>query len=167
MTRRPWFTALSLTIAPLAVLTAGPVAHATAPTHSATAAHQANAKLSGTRPDLNGRRLKGLGEDAVYLILDGKRRWIPNPATYDNLFRGWDGIQSVVDINSIDNGGQLSNGAFLGKSPDAPEVYLISNGEKRWITSPAAMDKYDFAWNKIRGLSQVAIDAMRNGPSIS
>ena len=31
-------------------------------------------------------------------------------------------------------------------------MYLISNGVKRWVTSPAAMDKYYFAWNRVYGV---------------
>ncbi|RLU82993.1 hypothetical protein CTZ27_28820 [Streptomyces griseocarneus] len=167
MKRRSWFTALTLTVVPLAVFTAGPASYAAAPAHSATAGQRADASLSARHPELDGRRVKGLNEDAIYLIIDGTRHWIPNPATYNNLFRGWDGILTVVDTGSIDNGGQLSDGAFLGKAPDAPQVYLISNGHKRWITSPAAMDKYDFAWNKIASVSSVALAAIPNGASIS
>ncbi|MGW2188495.1 hypothetical protein [Streptomyces sp. NPDC001719] len=167
MKRRSWFAALSLTLVPLAVLTAVPAAQAVGSGSGTAAVHDSGNQASRPHPELNGRRLKGFDSPAIYLILDGKRRWIPNPNTYNNLFRGWDGVQSVVDINSIDDGGQLSDGAILGKSPNAPEVYLISNGLKRWITSPAAMDKYDFAWNKIVNLSPVAIGAIPNGAPIS
>ncbi|MEV8475029.1 hypothetical protein [Streptomyces sp. NPDC051173] len=167
MKRRSWFAALSLTLVPLAALTAVPAAQAVGTGSGTAAVHQSDSRLSRPHPELNGRRLKGFDSAPVYLILDGRRRWIPNPATYNNLFRSWDGIQSVVDINSIDSGGQLSDGAFLGKSPNAPQVYLISNGVKRWITSPAAMDKYDFAWNKIVNLSPVVIDSIPTGASIS
>ncbi|MFI1800282.1 hypothetical protein ACH427_23425 [Streptomyces sp. NPDC020379] len=167
MKRRSWFAALSLTVVPLAVLTAVPAAQAVGAGSGTAAVHQSDSRLSRPHPELNGKRVKGINGPAIYLILDGKRRWIPNPDTYNNLFRGWDGIQSVVDINSIDDGGQLSDGAILGKSPNAPQVYLISNGVKRWITSPAAMDKYDFAWNKIVVLSPVAIGSIPTGANIS
>jgi hypothetical protein len=30
----------------------------------------------------------------VYMVLDGKARWIPNPRTYTNLFTNWKIIQS-------------------------------------------------------------------------
>ncbi|MBT2382167.1 hypothetical protein [Streptomyces sp. ISL-11] len=116
---------------------------------------------------MNGQRLKGVNSPAIYLVLDGRRRWIPNPATYNNLFRDWNGIQTVIDIGSIDDGGQLSDGAFLGKAANDPAVYLISNGVKRWITSPAAMDKYHFAWNKIASVNPLALSSIPTGASIS
>ena len=41
--------------------------------------------LLAPRPDLNGLRVKSPTSPAVYLILDGYRRWIPDPDTYNNL----------------------------------------------------------------------------------
>lgn len=165
--RRSWFAALSLALVPLAVLTAVPAAEAASSTSGGTAVHQSDNRLSRPHPELNGKRIKAVNGAAVYLVLDGKRRWIPNPATYNNLFRSWDGIQSVIDIGNIEDGGQLSDGAILGKSPNAPEVYLISNGVKRWITSPAAMDKYFFAWNKIASVPPGALGNIPTGAPIS
>ncbi|MCQ8768500.1 hypothetical protein [Streptomyces telluris] len=172
MSRRSWFAALALVAASVSGLAAAPAAQAAADTASETAtgtavARDSGAQLRGRHPELNGARLKGVNSPAVYLVLDGKRRWIPNPATYNNLFRNWNGIQTVVDIASIDDGGQLSDGAILAKSPDGPAVYLVSNGIKRWITSPAAMDKYYFDWNKIVNISPVALNAIPTGAAIS
>ncbi|MEV4443177.1 hypothetical protein AB0K09_30070 [Streptomyces sp. NPDC049577] len=167
MTTRSWIGALALTLASAAALTAAPAAVAADDTTRTSAAHGPSAQVLQDRPELNGMRVKPVNGPAVYLVLDGRRRWIPNPATYNNLFRDWNGIQSVIDIGSIPDGGALSDGAFLGKAPNAPEVYLISNGVKRWITSPAAMDKYYFAWNKIVNVSPVAIAAIPSGAAIS
>ncbi|GAA4890048.1 hypothetical protein ACFPM3_19585 [Streptomyces coeruleoprunus] len=162
MLRRTCSTLIALLAAVILGTAAAPAALAAAPAADAPAVQPAQ-----VRPDLNGLRVKGVNSPAVYLILDGKRRHIPNPATYNNLFRDWNGIQSVLDVNAVDDGGPLSDGAILGKSPSGPEVYLISNGIKRWITSPAAMDKYYFAWNKIVTISPVALYSIPTGPSIS
>ncbi|MBF6044507.1 hypothetical protein GO001_04615 [Streptomyces sp. NRRL B-1677] len=168
MSKRSLFAALALVAASVSGLAAAPAAQASGTAQeSASAAQSGAAELRGRHPELDGARLKGVNSPAVYLILDGKRRWIPNPATYNNLFRNWNGIQSVVDIGAIDDGGQLSDGAILAKSPSGPAVYLVSNGIKRWITSPAAMDKYYFDWNKIVNVSPVALNAIPTGASIS
>lgn len=59
------------------------------------------AASSGPQPGLNGQRVKVPGNGAVFLIMDGYRRWIPNPATYDSLFRNWSGIVSDTGVINI------------------------------------------------------------------
>lgn len=120
--------------------------------------------MSTTRPDLSGVRVKSPNDAAVYLIdPEGYRRHIPDPDTYNNLFRDWSGIIVDIDVRNITAAAALSPGAILAKSPDRPEVYLVSNGIKRHIWSPAVMDKYHFSWEKIRTLPQVSLDAIPAG----
>ncbi|MGW4237401.1 hypothetical protein ACWEJP_11240 [Streptomyces sp. NPDC004749] len=165
MNKRPVLRgAAGLTVAALLGLGASPVASAAdapAPTHGASA------QVKGEHPELNGYRIKTVNNASVYLVLDGKRRGIPNEATYFNLFRSWDGIQNVIDIDRIDDGGNLSDGAMLAKTPSSATVYLVSNGVKRGITSAAVFDKYSFDWDKIVTVSAVVLDAVPNGPVIS
>ncbi|MFF4161527.1 hypothetical protein [Streptomyces sp. NPDC001678] len=167
MMKRSWCAAA---LALVLVSSAG-VATASASASVATApdaaSHSSTAKPQRDRPDLNGLRIKAVNSPAIYLVLDGKRHWIPNPATYNNLFRDWNGVVSVLDVGDITAGSALSDGAFLGKASGWPEVYLFSNGVKRWITSPAAMDKYYFAWNRIQNLPAEAVNSVPNGADIS
>src|ERR1700732_1131 len=89
------------------------------------------------RPDLAGLRLKSPTGPQVYLIdPEGYRRWIPNPTTYNHLFRDWNGI--ITDINTIEiaEAAPLTDGAVLAVGAGTGPVYLVSNGMKRWITSP-------------------------------
>ncbi|GAA2333112.1 hypothetical protein [Streptomyces violaceusniger] len=162
--RRALLGAVSLVVAALLGLVASPAAHATG---AAAATQNSSAQIQGEHPELNGYRIKTVNSSAVYLVLDGKRRGIPNEATYFNLFRSWDGIQNVIDIDRIDDGGNLSDGAMLAKSPSSATVYLVSNGIKRGITSAAVFDKYSFDWDKIVTVSAVVLDAVPNGPVIS
>ncbi|MDT0453162.1 hypothetical protein [Streptomyces hesseae] len=165
MTKRSWCAAaLALVLASSTGVATASAATATAPD---TASHSSTAKPQRDRPDLNGLRIKAVNSPNIYLVLDGKRHWIPNPATYNNLFRDWNGVVSVLDVGDITAGSALSDGAFLGKASGRPEVYLFSNGVKRWITSPAVMDKYYFAWNRIQDLPAEAVNSVPNGPYIS
>jgi hypothetical protein len=123
--------------------------------------------LRAPRPDLNGLRVKSPTSPPVYLILDGYRRWIPDPDTYNNLFRDWNGIIVDINIGDISEGSQLAYGAVLARPAGAAPVYLVSNSIKRWITSPAAMDKYYFAWDRIVVVPHILLDSIPEGPSIS
>jgi hypothetical protein len=122
--------------------------------------------LLANRPDLNGFRIKH-PNGTVYLILDGMRRHVPNPGTYANLFRDWSGIVTDIDVDEIQNGGPLSNGAILSRGIDTAPVYLISNGVKRHVVSPAAMDKYYFAWERVVVVPAIQLDSIPTGQPIS
>jgi hypothetical protein len=118
------------------------------------------------RPDLNGLRVKFPNQPAIYLIDRGYRRWIPDPATYNNLFRDWNGIVVDIDIDEIPLAPQITSGAVLVRADGTAPVYLVDQGMKRWIVSPAMMDKYYFAWNRIYVLPRGVVDPIPVGPNI-
>jgi hypothetical protein len=124
-------------------------------------------ELKAIRPDLAGLRLTPLTGGPIYLVNpEGLLQWIPNPATYNNLFRDWSGVHKV-DIAGMSIGPALSDGAVLAKGNMSSEVYLVSNGKKRWITSPAVMDKYYFNWSHVFVVPQVLINAIPTGSNWS
>jgi hypothetical protein len=118
------------------------------------------------RPDLNGVRLKAPNNSAIYVVIDGYRRWIPDPGTYNNLFRNWDGILVVTNIPDIAVAEPLSSGAVLARATGSDPIYLISNGVKRHITSPSVMGKYNFDMNKVQNLPVTAINSISTGSRI-
>jgi hypothetical protein len=89
-------------------------------------------------------------------------QWIPNPNTYNNLFVDWNGVYRV-DTATMAIGPALSDGAVLAKGNASAAVYIVSNGKKRWIISPAVMEKYHFNWNHIFVVPQVLIDSIPTG----
>jgi hypothetical protein len=46
-------------------------------------------------------------------------------------------------------------------------VYLVSNGQKRHVASPAVMDKFWFNWNTIQAVPQNILDALPTGPDLT
>ena len=127
----------------------------------------AAASFIGARPDLSGLRLTPLAGGPIYLVNpEGYLQWIPNPATYNNLFKDWNGVIKT-DTASLPIGSSLSDGAVLAKGNASGAVYLISNGLKRWITSPSAFDKYYFNWNHIYVVPQILINSIPTGANWS
>lgn len=100
-------------------------------------------------PEFNGLRVKLPGHPEIYLVDGGLRRHIPDPPTYDSLFRNWDGIRDEIAAGDIDIGAPLPHGAVLVQGYGQPEVWLIDNDGKRHVAGPSTMDKYYFDWNKI------------------
>lgn len=121
------------------------------------------ASFLSPRPDLAGLRLTPLTGGPIYLVNpEGFLQWIPNPSTYNNLFRDWNGVHRV-DIATMPIGTALSNGAVLAKGNDSVAVYIISNGKKRWITNPSAMDKYHFNWSHVYVVPQILVNSIPTG----
>jgi hypothetical protein len=97
------------------------------------------------RPDLDGLLVMlPRAKTGLYLILDGYLRGIPNPETRDKLFRADRHEHEDLNIYDIPEGEPISNGARLARPSAEGKVYLVSNSKKRWVTSPAAMDRYQF-----------------------
>ncbi|GLY02927.1 hypothetical protein Acsp01_33060 [Actinoplanes sp. NBRC 101535] len=116
-------------------------------------------------PSLSGRRLQLPGDGAVYLVdPEGYRRWIPDPETYDNLFRGRDDILMDLHLDLIAHRAALTSGAYLARVPDTVTFYLVSNNTKRRIASPETMDKYQFNGDKARPGTPELLAGLPDGP---
>ena len=101
--------------------------------------------------------------DPICLILDGKVTHIPDPATYDRLFAKTN-VMTNVSLNTKFTA-SLTNDAFLAKDENNP-IYLVSNGVKRWIVSPAVFDHYGFAWDKVQVIPTAKLNSIPTGPHI-
>jgi hypothetical protein len=117
------------------------------------------------RSELNGFRVKFWGQAGVYLVDEGYRRLIPNPSTYNNLFRDWNGIIEM-DIYTICERTGVSNGAVLAKAYDDPAVYFVDGGLKRPIPNESVFDKYHFDWSKIYSVPKILLDSIWTGTTI-
>jgi hypothetical protein len=136
------------------------------------------------RPDLNGLRVQQYGDPNVYLMDQGLRRWIPSQAVTAQLFtHGTDvvyryhptasGVVLDLHVNLIDAGFQLPDECVLFQAADSPQVFLLDqdasgNQVKRWVTSAAAMERYQFDWAKIKHWNVALGDLdLPDGPPIS
>jgi len=121
------------------------------------------------RPDLNGLRVCFPYHYAIYMMDEGKKRWIPSPQVYTALFVNQDqplggmirisppnrgGVIRDSSIADISNGSDIPDTAILFKYYDNSAVFLLDgqapNHVKRLITSPAVMNHYGFNWEKIQ-----------------
>ncbi len=118
---------------------------------------------------VEGARIRQTGTVEIYLIdTDGTKRYIPDPPTYLNLFRDWNGIQEVADVSGIATGPAVTSGAYLAIAQETMQtVYLVDNGQKRGVTSPAVMDTFYFNWGQIQQVPQSTLDALPTGLPIT
>ena len=124
------------------------------------------------RHDLNGLRVQQYGDPNVYLMDQGLRRWIPDPPVMARLFTPG-GVILDLHVNQMDAGRQLPQECVMFQVTDSPQVFLLDhdvNGEqiKRWITTPEAMDRFQFDWAKIKRWNvPLASLGLPDGPDIS
>jgi len=115
------------------------------------------------RTDLNGLRLRLPGAAPIYLIDLGKRRHIPNPEVYNQIFSTWKGVFDDIDIDEIPLAEPIPETAILFRCFDNPKVFFLDgnppNYEMRHIVAPAVMDRYKFDWGKIH-VWNVPLDAI-------
>lgn len=117
-------------------------------------------------PELGGLRLRLPQRPEIYLIdPEGFRHWIPDPYTYNRLFRNWSGIYEDPSLFDIADGGPLSHGSTLIRADGTAPVYFVSRHTKRWVTSPAVMNKCNFKW-PVGGdvVAPAVADAIPTGP---
>jgi hypothetical protein len=120
------------------------------------------------RPDLAGKRIEASGSPDIYVVDDdGTARRIPDPATYDNLFRDSSGIMAV-DPATVTSSPALTSGAYLGWDGVAGDpIYLVTNSQKRHILSPAVIDKFWFNTSKVTTVEKSTLDALPDGPDLT
>jgi hypothetical protein len=98
---------------------------------------------------LNGMRVAIPGSPAVYLIDQGRRRWIPSEAAYNRIFPDYEGLEWNYLYLFVEEGPALNDAVSLVVSDENPAVYLLDGSVKRWISSEGVFDYYHFDRNKI------------------
>jgi hypothetical protein len=118
------------------------------------------------RRDLDGLRVQLPGDPAIYLMDRGQKRHIPDP-TYNNLFRDWNGVVQDANLDEIDTGPPLTEGAFLVQAFGEAAIYVVDGAQKRRIASPGTMDRYYLAWDRVQHVTPSIIAAILTGPQIA
>jgi hypothetical protein len=113
------------------------------------------------------RLIKQTNLPEVYLILDGKKSWIPDPAAYNRIIvTSENKITLISDVDVYVTGPQIDTNSQLIRGKDANEIYLVSYGQKRWITNPNVFNDLGFDWNKVVVVDHWVLQLFSSGPAI-
>lgn len=116
----------------------------------------------------NGNIIKSNTNPKVYYLEDFKKRPIESPAIVESRGLKWNSliVTSREDIESIPDGEQLKfrDGALLSNRGG---VYIISNGLRRPIVSPAAFLRLGFKWNNIKAVSDAELNLHPLGEAVT
>ncbi len=107
----------------------------------------------------NGNLIKSNTNPKVYYLDNFKKRPIESPAIVESRGLNWNSliVTSREDIASIPDGEQLKfrDGSLLSNKGT---VYIISNGLRRPIASPAAFLRLGFKWSNIKAVSDAELN---------
>lgn len=115
----------------------------------------------------DGTRIRNASDGRIYLALDGALRYIPDAQTYVNLFKDWSSATSMPNVDNYLIGTPITEGASLVRGTPDNKVFLLLEGGKRWISSPAVFDKYGFNWSAIKTLTADELNAMPDGTTLT
>ena len=109
--------------------------------------------------------VRELFKPEVYVIYGGKGFWIPDPATLIGLGFSWSQVR-VVPPGATAKLRQMPIDGTLLREQNNPRVYLVENQERRWVTSPAAMDGRCLAWRHVRTVPDNQLAGLKTGPDL-
>jgi hypothetical protein len=118
----------------------------------------------------NGTLLQVTGTAAIFLVLDGQTCLIPDPPTATNLFTptALGNLQQIsqADFTTLPAGPILTSGAALARGAGQSPVYLISWGQRCWISSFQVFENYGFNENTIQSTPVLVLNGFPQGVSL-
>lgn len=121
----------------------------------------------------NGMLIRAADDEKIYLIEDGRKRWITDSATFAARGYRWASVKTVseTELGIYENGERVSGGGVSVQEGDlvkgvGPEVYLIENGQRRWVSDAATFSSLGFSWEKIIQISDQELFKYAEGETL-
>ncbi|MEM7332494.1 MAG: hypothetical protein AAF490_10410 [Chloroflexota bacterium] len=96
----------------------------------------------------DGLVFKGSG-DEIYILEDGKKRWISSIDAFDYFGYRWSQVALVDDgfLEQFEDGRPIH---VLLKCNTSPHVYVLEDGAKRWIDTITTFQIEGFVWEDVK-----------------
>lgn len=103
----------------------------------------------------DGTLIKTAASSKVYVMIGGKKKWIPTPEVFEQLGYVWTSIKILTAAELAKIPDYEDN--LIRRSGDV-KIYLVVNGIKRHIPNPVVFQDYGFSWGDVRDVEQGVID---------
>lgn len=114
------------------------------------------------------RLIRAKDDYKVYIMEDGLKRHIPNPRVFEDQALNWNDVEVVepdeVEVLPEDDALSYTEGTLI--QGEGPEVYAISNDEKRHIKNPAVFTKLKYNWQNIIKVDNQELGLYPTGSSL-
>jgi|SRR3989338_3490727 len=107
--------------------------------------------------------LRATGDPKVYVIENGKRKWIKTAGEFNQKGYKWSEIQDV-SASEIVQYPDITVEVTLIRLVGDPKVYIVENGKRRWIKTAAEFIAAGYDWNQI---SVISADALAAYPEVT
>jgi hypothetical protein len=107
----------------------------------------------------NGTLLKISASPKVYVLIDGKKKWISTPEVFEQLGYKWTAIKIIAATELAAYPDYEDN---LIRQIGDEKVYLVVNGVKRHIPNPAVFLSYGFSWDDVKVAGSSVVEGYRN-----
>lgn len=97
--------------------------------------------------------LRQIGDPKVYVIENGKKKWIKTAQEFTAAGYNWSQIQDVSALEIAQYPDITVVEVTLIRLIGDPKVYIVENGKRRWIKTAAEFVKAGYDWNAITDVS--------------
>lgn len=109
----------------------------------------------------NGALLKA-NSDKVFVINNGFKHWIKNPAIFNSYGFDWGKITSVPQAD-LDKVSEMT----LVKTSTSDKVYLLESDFRKWIPTAAIFEGKGYKWADIRLINETDFNSYQIGSDIT
>jgi hypothetical protein len=88
----------------------------------------------------------------------------PRPPLFDNSIFNQGVLR--LDLSSFKKGTPLGRDDLATTAVPNAKVYLVANGQKRWITSSPVFEQFGFDWAKVKTVDAKSLPS-ENGPDLT
>jgi predicted acylesterase/phospholipase RssA len=121
-------------------------------------------------PVRHGLLLKGSGPE-IYVLYGGSKLWIRSMQAFNSMgYTSADVLVVPDDVLARLPQDRPADGTLLATKGD-PKVYVVLDGQRRWVTSPSVLDRdapvWDSSWPHIRYIPADTLGAIPAGPDVT
>ncbi len=99
--------------------------------------------------------------DAIYIVMNGKARWIPSPTIFETLGLDWNAVRTIpdADLSSLEKAPLVVSG-----SGDA--IYKIDQGTRHRLRSDSVLEEMGLEMDGVFHLSDDRLEQIPEGAPI-
>ncbi len=127
-----------------------------------------NLSTTGYHP--SGTIVYATGDSKVYMLDNGRKKWISNQYVYVHNYKDWDKIVTIspAELSTYPDSADMGRrDGSLVANYTTNKVYNIEYGLKRWITSAEVFTSLGYKWRSINTIDDSELSMYPDGADIN